>query len=78
MIAFGFLGEAVQRIGRSRVAAFCFVVAMLLCGFFGFLYDDEQVIWTGGTGQGFMLAGLAALTLLAIETYTTPLRYVEL
>lgn len=35
---------------------------------------DDQIVWVGGAAQGLMLAGLASITLLAIETYTTPLR----
>lgn len=74
MLAMVFLGEAIQRIGRRRVAAICFTIAMIICNLFGFLCNDVHVIWTGGTAQGFILAGLASLTLLGIETYNTPLR----
>ena len=57
------------------LTATCFGFAAMLCCAFGFLFIDEHVIWTGGTAQGLILAGLAALTVLSIETYTTSLRY---
>lgn len=75
VLAMCLLGEAVQRMGRSRVACLCYVAAVALCVLLWFVDDDPEVIWTGGMALGFMMGGLAALTLLAIETYSTPLRY---
>lgn len=46
---------------------------MLSCAF-GFLFVDDHIIWTGGTAQGLILAGLGALTIFTIETYGTGLR----
>lgn len=74
IIALSIIGEFVHRFGKSRMAAICFIFAALLCASFGFLSHDEHIIWTGGVAQGFMLAGLAALTMLAVESYSTPLR----
>lgn len=74
MVATILVGEAVQRLGRTRIASACFALAIALCIALSVLYDDNHVIWTGGSAQGLILAGLAALTLLTIEIYTTPLR----
>ncbi|XP_053696577.1 synaptic vesicle glycoprotein 2C-like [Sabethes cyaneus] len=68
------VGEGSHRFGRSRVAILCFGFSICLSITFAFLYHDLQVVWTAGSAQGLMLAGIAALTLLAIENYTTMLR----
>lgn len=70
------VGEAIQRIGRAPVASLTFTIAMILCVILGFVVKDEIVIWIGGCAQGFILAGLTALTLFAVETYTTVIRFV--
>lgn len=69
------VGEAIQRLGRAPVASCCFAIAMILCVILGFVNKDEIVIWIGGCAQGFILAGLTALSLFIIETYTTIVRY---
>lgn len=74
MLATILIGEAVQQLGRTRIASACFSLSICLCIVLSFLYDANHVIWTGGCAQGLILAGLAALTLLTIEIYTTPLR----
>ena len=51
-------------------------MSTILCITLGFLSNERDVIWTGGTAQGLALAGLAAATVLTIESYTTPLRLV--
>jgi hypothetical protein len=58
----------------QKFSAVCFIFSTVLIITLGFLYHDIQVIWTGGTAQGLILAGLAALTVLAIETYPTAIR----
>lgn len=68
------VGEGSHRFGRSRTATLCFGFAISLTITFAFLYHDLQVVWTAGSAQGLMLAGVAALTLLAIESYSTNLR----
>lgn len=68
------VGEAIQRLGRAPVASCCFSISMILCVLLGFANKDEIVIWIGGCAQGFILAGLTALTLFVIETYTTTIR----
>lgn len=70
------VGEAIQRLGRAPVASCCFAIAMILCLALGFVNKVEIVIWIGGCAQGFILAGLTALTLFIVETYTTVIRYV--
>ncbi|XP_055387047.1 synaptic vesicle glycoprotein 2A-like [Condylostylus longicornis] len=74
VIAVACIGEFVHRFGRSRIATTCFTFAAMLCCAFGFLFIDVHVIWTGGTAQGLMLAGLVALTVLSVETYVTSIR----
>lgn len=56
------------------ILAVFFAFAAILNFTLGFLYHESQVLWTSGSAQGLMLAGLAAMTLLAIESFTTPLR----
>lgn len=68
------MGECAHRFGKSRTATIFFLFSTVLCITFGFLVIDDQIVWVGGAAQGLMLAGLASITLLAIETYTTPLR----
>lgn len=58
----------------SCFPALCFTFSTVLCATFGFLYRDEEIIWTAGSAQGLMLAGLAAVTILTVENYSTPLR----
>lgn len=70
------VGEAIQRLGRAPVASCCYTISMILCIILGFVSKDEIVIWIGGCAQGFILAGLTSLTLFAVETYTTLIRYV--
>lgn len=74
MLALVIVSEAVYRIGRARIASICFAFSMVLLIIFGFFFKSEHVIWIGGTAQAFILVGIATLTLLAIENYTTPLR----
>lgn len=69
------VGEAIQRLGRAPVASCCFAISMILCVALGFVNKVEIVIWIGGCAQGFILAGLTALTLFVVETYTTVIRY---
>lgn len=71
------VGEAIQRLGRAPVASCCYTISMILCITLGFVSKDEIVIWIGGCAQGFILAGLTSLTLFAVETYTTLIRYVR-
>lgn len=74
MLVLILMSETVYHVGRARIASFCFSLSMVLCIIFGFFFKSEHVIWIGGTAQGFILTGVASLTLLAIENYTTPLR----
>ncbi|XP_055635000.1 synaptic vesicle glycoprotein 2A-like [Toxorhynchites rutilus septentrionalis] len=68
------VGEGSHRFGRCRAATLCFGFAISLTLTFSLLYHNLQIIWTAGSAQGLMLAGIAALTLMAIESYTTSLR----
>ncbi|KAL1375580.1 hypothetical protein pipiens_017409 [Culex pipiens pipiens] len=68
------VGEGSHRFGRSRSATLCFGFSISLAITFAFLHHEPQVIWTAGCAQALALAGIAALTLLAIESYTTSLR----
>lgn len=74
VIAMLLVGELVHRIEKNRVATLCFTLSGVLLATFGFLYRGEEIVWTAGTAQGLMLAGLSALTILAVETYSTSLR----
>lgn len=69
------VGEAIQRLGRATVASITFAITIILCVILGFAVKDEIVIWIGGSAQGFILAGLTALTLFSVETYTTVIRF---
>lgn len=53
------------------VSAVCYGSAAALCIVFGFLFHDNQVIWTVGAIQGLLATGLGALTALTIEYYKT-------
>lgn len=77
LLAVCIVGECIQRFGRNRISVFCFSLSMLLCIVFGMVCKEKYLLWIGGTAQGIILAGLVALTILSIETYTTPLRYIS-
>lgn len=54
--------------------AVCYAFALVLCITFGFLFHDNQVIWTVGAIQGLLATSIGALTALTIEYYKTSQR----
>jgi hypothetical protein len=68
------VGFREQKLIFFSLLALCFCFSLCLAVTFGFLSHEIQVIWTAGTSQALMLAGIGAITLLAIEYYTTSQR----
>lgn len=74
MLAAVLAGQLLQHIDKTRAALVFALAALALTVVFGMVAHQRYVVWLGAAIQACVYAAMAAVILLAAETYETTLR----